>query len=64
MACSWVHVLRCWLRMQAGVRMGFNLSESLAAIDQWIDEVQDDDDDCIVAHRTDILAKVASHSSS
>lgn len=47
---------------QAGVRMGFNLSESLAAIDQWIDEVDDDDDDCIVAHRTDILAKVASHS--
>ena len=44
---------------QAGVRLGFNLQESLAAIDQWIDEV--DDDDGIVAHRTDILAKVVHH---
>jgi hypothetical protein len=36
--------------------MGFNLKESLAAIDQWIDEV--DDDDHVISHREDILAKV------
>lgn len=50
--------LACLLAVQAGVRLGFNLSESLAAIDQWIEEV--DDDDSVVAHRTDLLAKVRS----
>jgi len=42
---------------QVGMQMGFNLQESLAAINQWVDQI-DDDDDAFIAHRTDLLAKV------